>query len=65
VTRNDRKVRIWQLAVNDMQIGAADAARCDLDQDFAGRRNALRPRARASVMGTVGGAEIDVRVPVP
>jgi pimeloyl-ACP methyl ester carboxylesterase len=29
------------------------------------RWNALRPRARASVVGTVGGAAIDVRVPVP
>ncbi len=34
----DRKLRIWQFAVDHVQVGSADPAGCDLDQNFAGRR---------------------------
>ena len=45
MARNDRKFRIEQFAVDDVQISAADAARSDLYQDFAGRRHRPRPLA--------------------
>ena len=35
VPRHDRQFRVFQFAVDHMQIGAADAAGRDLDQDFA------------------------------
>jgi len=35
---HDRKLRIWQFAVDHVQVGSADTAGGDLDQNFAGRR---------------------------
>src|SRR5262245_63216146 len=39
VAGHDRKLRVWQLAVDHVQIGPADTAGRDLDENFAGRRN--------------------------
>ena len=38
VSRHDGELKMRQLAVDDMQIGAADPACFDFDQDFAGSR---------------------------
>ena len=46
VARHDRQLRIGQFAVDHVQIGAANAARRDLDQDFATRRLRNRPLAQ-------------------
>src|SRR5262245_53327986 len=43
--RNDRQLRVRQFAVDDVQIGAADAAGRDLDQDVAALRRGHRPLA--------------------
>ena len=40
VARHDRQFRVFQFAVDHMQIGAADPAGRDRDQDFAWRRAA-------------------------
>jgi hypothetical protein len=45
VAGHDRKLRVRQLAVDNMQIGTADAAGHDLDQDFAGRGRERAPLA--------------------
>src|SRR5438105_6953826 len=37
--RDDREPRVGQFAVDEVQVGAAHAARGDLDDDLAGRRN--------------------------
>src|SRR5262249_38265709 len=46
VPGHDRQLRINELAVNDMQIGAADAASGNLDQDLACARRGYGPLAR-------------------
>jgi hypothetical protein len=49
VARNDRQFRVWQFAVDDMQIRAANPACRDFDADFACTRRAigqLRPFER-------------------
>ena len=43
VAGHDRKPRVRQLAIHDMQIGPAHTAGGDLDQNFAGRRAGHRP----------------------
>src|SRR5207245_10314314 len=42
---HDRKLRVWQLAVDHMQIGPADTAGRDLDENCAGRRGGPWPLA--------------------
>ena len=51
---NDRKLAVAQVAVDEVEVGTAHAARADADADFAGQRDwnftirgrqALRPRA--------------------
>jgi hypothetical protein len=37
VTGHNGKLGIWQLAINDMQVGAAHPARRHLHSDFTGR----------------------------
>src|SRR6516165_8976897 len=41
----DRKLGVWQLAVDHVQIGPADTAGRDLDENFAGRRSWRWPLA--------------------
>ena len=49
---HDRKLRIWQFAVDHVQVGSADPAGRDLDQNFAGRRLwADRSRMTSGVRG--------------
>jgi len=43
---HDRKLRIGQFAIHDMQIGAADTASFDGDEDLAGARLRNRPLAQ-------------------
>ena len=38
VTRPDRNLRLRQIAVDHVQVGAADTAGCDSDQDLPGSR---------------------------
>jgi hypothetical protein len=46
VAGHDGQGRNGQLAVDHVQIGATDAARRDLDQNFATRRPRNRPLAQ-------------------
>ena len=46
VSRDDRQLRVRQVAVDHMQIGAAHPASGDLDQDFAAGRLRDRPLAQ-------------------
>src|SRR5262249_60916571 len=45
VAGHDRKLGVWQLAVDHMQIGPADPAGRDLDENFAGRWGGRWPLA--------------------
>src|SRR5262249_56991434 len=45
VAGHDRKLRVWQLAVDHVQIGPADTAGRDLDENFAGSRSWRWPLA--------------------
>jgi len=45
MARHDRQLRIGQFAIRHMQIGAANTASLDRDEDLAGSR--LRNRALA------------------
>src|SRR5262249_53049367 len=45
VAGHDRKLRVWQFAVDHVQIGPADTAGRDLDENFAGRRSWRWPLA--------------------
>jgi hypothetical protein len=45
VAGHDRELRIGKLTIDHMQIGAANAARRNFDQDLAGSRLRNRPLA--------------------
>jgi hypothetical protein len=45
VPRHQRQFGIRQFAVDDVEVGAADATRCDLHHDLAGGRRGRRPLA--------------------
>jgi hypothetical protein len=47
VPQDQRQLRLGQLAVHDVQVGAADAAGSDLDQDLARARLGVRDVRRA------------------
>ena len=47
VSRHERQLGLRQLAIDDMQIGAAHRARADLDQDLARARLGGRNLSRA------------------